>query len=101
MKRLVNIVQLMIVLVMFYPVYYMWDTGRVDDICAQIKPGMAKAQFMQLVDDFSVKLIGPQDVSIAGGEWHAAVVARASFSGYACEVKGIGNLVAKAEINQK
>ena len=103
MKRLVNLVQLLIIVIIVYPVYYVWDTGRVDDLCAQIKPGMTKSSFLQLVDDFNVKLVGPEDEGEAGGIWHASVIARASLSspGYACEVKGTGDLVAVARLNQQ
>lgn len=103
MKRLVNLVQLLIVAIMIYPVYYVWNTGKVDDLCDQIKPGMTKSSFLQLVDNFNFRLVGPVDDGLAGGMWHALVIARASLStpGYACEVKGTGNLVAVAKLNQE
>jgi hypothetical protein len=95
MKRLVNLIQLAIVIAILYPLFYVWDTDRVDNFCKLVKPGMSQDELVALADENGMKLIGPDDI---GGRWIASVPSRASFSGYACVIKGAVDTVANAEI---
>lgn len=97
MKYLVKLFQLAIVLAILYPVYYVWDTDRIDNFCEWIKPGMSLVELKALADEHNVTLNIPDELQRAG-QWITSVESTASFSGYACVVKGAGNRVAVAKV---
>jgi len=39
-KFLTDIIQFIVVVAIFYPVYYYWDTSKVDKFCTKLEPGM-------------------------------------------------------------
>ncbi len=98
MKRLVNLFQFAIVIAILYPVYYVWDTGRVDNFCELVKPGMSLSELQQLADDNNIKLNAPQDTTKAGGQWMTSVESRAALDRYACVIMGAVERVATAHI---
>ncbi|MCX4188241.1 hypothetical protein [Methylophaga sp. OBS4] len=98
MKRLVNLIQLAIVVAILYPLFYVWDTDRVDNFCKLVKPGMSQDELVALADDNGMNLIGPNPINLSGGRWIASVPSRASFAGYACVIKGAADTVATAKI---
>lgn len=98
MKRFVNLVQLMIIVAIIYPIYYVWDTDRVDEFCHQVKPGISQESLIELAESHHLSIVGPQSTDALGGQWVILVPARSSFSGYACEVKGAVETVAFASI---
>ena len=91
-KFVTDILQFAVVLAIFYPVYYFWDTGKVDKFCTSLEPGITRQQLIDLADEENVKLIGPVD-AFRGAVWHARIAAFSSFSDYYCEIKGIANKV--------
>lgn len=97
MKHLVKLFQLAIALVILYPVFYVWDTDRVDNFCELVKSGMTVAELNTLAEDHNVKLITPVDL-LPEGQWITSVESTASVAGYACVMKGAGNRVATAKI---
>jgi len=101
MKRIVNLVQLLIVVAILYPVVYVWESDRVDNFCESIKPGLSKTKFLQLIDDNNLPVNGPTDISMEGGKWVAHIPVKTSFSGYNCEVRGAANAVAAAVIKRE
>lgn len=98
MKHIVNLIQLAVVAAIIFPMFYVWDTDKVDNFCEAIKPGLSKAELLQRVDDANVKILGPEDVDIAGGKWNASIVARTPFIEHSCLIKGVGHTVATAKI---
>lgn len=82
----------LVVFAIFYPVYYFWDTGKVEQFCTALEPGMTRQQLIDKAEEKSVQLIGPVD-SLRDATWHARVAAFSGFSDYYCEVKGIANKV--------
>lgn len=99
MKHIVNLIQLAIIAAIIFPMYYVWDTEKIDTICEAIQPGLTKSTFLQMVDDRGVKIDGPHDEDIAGGKWHALIVARTPFIEHHCLIKGVGRTVASAKLN--
>ncbi|EEF78624.1 hypothetical protein LP43_2062 [Methylophaga thiooxydans] len=98
MKYLVKLVQLGIVLVILYPIYYVWDTDRIDNFCEGIKPAMSVEALNALAERHGLTLNAPEDLTSAGGLWITSVESHASFSGYACVIKGAANRVAVAQV---
>lgn len=98
MKLLVFAVQLIIISAMIYPIYYLWETDKVDNFCKQLQVGMTKDQLLQQADQHNVTLVGPDDDSLAGGKWQASVSAKSALSDYACVIKGAADSVASAKI---
>ncbi len=97
MKYLVKLVQMVIVLAILYPVYYVWDTDRIDNFCEWVKSGMSLAELEALADEHDVTLNSPDELQ-RSGMWITTVESTASFDDYACVIKGSGNRVAKAQI---
>ena len=98
MKHFVNLIQLAVVAAIVFPIFYIWDTDKVDAFCEMVKPGMTKTDYIQLANDLGVKMLGPVDDDIVGGKWQASVVARTPFVNHICHIKGVGNKVATAKI---
>ena len=97
MKALVKLLQLAIVVAILYPVYYVWDTGRIDDFCEAIEPGISVSQLQQLADEHNISLNGPGAAQEAG-QWMTSVESRASIDRYACVIIGAVDSVANARI---
>ncbi|PCJ32894.1 MAG: hypothetical protein COA90_01275 [Gammaproteobacteria bacterium] len=95
MKWLVEGIQVLIITVMIYPLFYIWDTSQVEQFCRDVEAGMNKQEFIQLIDDKSVKATQLLDMS---GHWYSAVVTRSPFSSYHCEIAGVGDVVASARL---
>ena len=98
MKQLVNSLQYLVVLIILYPIYYVWQTDKVTDFCEQIGSGMLKQQMVQLAEQENVKLSGPNDISLEGGKWVATVKPGALISAEECIIKGAGSTVATAQL---
>ena len=98
MKYLVNLIQLTVVAAIVFPMFYIWDTDKVDNLCKRIEPGMEKVEFLKLADDLGVRLHGPTFEGLEGGKWHAEVVTITPFIDHSCRVKGAGSRVATAKL---
>ena len=99
MKIIINVIQLAVVAAIIYPIFYIWDTDKIEQFCKIVEPGMTKLALIQLADESSVKMLGPIDGDVAGGKWQATIVAYSPYTEYSCEIKGIANSVATATIN--
>lgn len=97
MKRLVNLIQLAIVIAILYPVYYVWDTGRIDNFCELVEPGMSVTELQQLADEHNISLNGPGD-NTETGQWMISVESRAAIDRYACVIIGAVDRVASAQL---
>lgn len=91
-KFVIELLQFVVILAIFYPVYYFWDTGKVDKFCTTLEPGMTRQQLIDLAEEKSVKLIGPVD-AFRGAVWHARIATFSGFSDYYCEIKGVANVI--------
>lgn len=98
MKHFVNLIQLAIIAAIVFPMYYVWDTGKVDNLCEGIEPGLAKHVLLEMVEERGVKIDGPHDEDIAGGKWRATLMAKTPFVEHHCTIKGVGNTVATAKL---
>jgi hypothetical protein len=97
-KQLVNSVQYLVVLVMLYPIYYVWQTSKVVDFCEQVESGMSKQQLIALSEQANVHIDGPEDDSLVGGKWRAIVKPGKFISAEECVIKGAGKTVATARL---
>lgn len=98
MKRLVNLVQLAIVAAMLYPVYYLWDTDRIDSFCDMVKPGMSLTELQALADENHIKLNSPDEAAKSKGQWMTSVESKATIDRYACVIMGAADSIATANI---
>lgn len=96
MKRLVNLVQILIIFALLYPVYYIWDTSRIEDFCNLIKPGISVAELQRLAETKRVLINLPSDKG--DGQWMTSVESSASFDRFACVVIGAVDRVASARL---
>jgi len=97
-KQLVNSLQYLVVLVLLYPIYYVWQTSKVSDFCEQIETGMSKQQLVALSEQENVYMDGPEDISLVGGKWRAIVKPGKFISAEECIIKGAGKTVATAHL---
>lgn len=100
MKYVVKLFQLAIVIAILYPVYYVWDTDRVDNFCDLVETGMTVAELQTLAKNKKVALNTTHDLhpDRGSGQWMTSVDADASFDGYTCVIIGAADSVAKAQI---
>ncbi|MTI63968.1 hypothetical protein [Methylophaga sp.] len=96
MKILVNLFQVVIVLAILYPVFYVWDTGRIEDFCELIEPGISVSDLQQLADEQGITLNIPADNDT--GQWMTSVESTASIDRFACVVIGAVDRVASARL---
>jgi len=101
MKQLVNSFQYIVVLIIIYPVYYIWETDKVTHFCEQVETGMSKERFVQLSKQSNVRMIGPQDDSLVGGKWRAFIAPGMFISADECVVRGAGKTVATARLFER
>lgn len=97
MKIIVNLFQMMAIVAMLYPAYYIWDRDQVDNFCEELKVGMSKQGLLSLADSRNIKMVGPVNENIEGGKWQASVSPSVS-SSHTCVIKGIGSTVATFDI---
>ena len=98
MKMLVKLLQFLIVLVMIYPLYYVWETDKINSACQQIKPGMSYSNTLVLLKRFGLDFSQMNGDDAQGEKWQGLVESHASFAGYACEIRGSGDQIAKVKM---
>jgi hypothetical protein len=98
MKILVNVFQLVIIIAIISPVFYLWETDRVDKFCQKITPGMKQELFFSLVSEYKVKIVEIVGDDVLGGKWHATVRTHIPLLHYQCHVQGVSKLVVKASV---
>ena len=98
MKLLANCVQYLVIAIIIYPVYYIWETDKVTNFCEQVEDGMSKEQFVRLSEQANVNIRGPADDGFIGGKWQASVVPGKFITAEKCVIKGSGNKVASAKL---
>lgn len=97
-QTLVKLLQISIVVVMLYPLYYVWETDRIKSACQQIKPGMSYNDIVSNLKEAGLSFSRMSGDYIQGDKWLGLVESQASFAGYACEVRGFGQQVAGVRI---
>src|SRR5690554_3040480 len=98
MKLLVKLLQFTIVLMMVYPIYYLWEIDKINSGCQQIKPAMSYATATRILATMKLQFNTLQGDPAQGEKWLARVESRASVAGYACEIRGIGQQIAGVRI---
>lgn len=101
MKYLVNLVQLMVIGAIIYPMFYIWDTDKVDQFCKVVKQGVSKEDVMQMADDKNVKILGLDSGTINPESWQASVDVHSPFTQYSCVLKGFGGQVVDIWITEE
>ncbi|WP_151903920.1 hypothetical protein [Methylophaga nitratireducenticrescens] len=98
-QTLVKLFQFSIVLMMLYPVYYVWETDKIYSACQQVKPGMTYQEMVIKLDHhFGLGLSRITGDYSQGEKWQGWVESHASLAGYACEIRGSGNQIAGVRI---
>ncbi|AFJ01413.1 hypothetical protein Q7C_234 [Methylophaga frappieri] len=98
MKLIVNVMQLLIISALLYPVAYWWETDQITQRCEALTTGMTQDEVSVLTDSFLYnRQIIPQEDN---HHWHWQLVSRTSFSGFHCALHGRGNRLAEAHIEE-
>ena len=95
MKLIVNLMQLLIIAVLLYPFYYLWETDRIETVCKRYEVGMSPTEVTKQAERYFLKW---QELPKSDDNWHLQIVSRASLSGYACDIHGVGNKMASARV---
>lgn len=98
MKLLVDAVQMLVVGAIIFPMFYVWDTTKVDQFCDVVEAGMSKQSMIDLADDRLVKINVIEKESGNSVKWHSSVATLSPFSNHSCEIIGLGNKVSSAWI---
>jgi hypothetical protein len=97
-KLLANCVQYLIIAIIIYPVYYIWETDKVTHFCELVENGMSKKQMVRLGEASNVNMKGPDDVDLSAGKWQAYVVPGMLVTAEKCVINGSGDKVASAKL---
>jgi len=99
MKLFVDTVQMLLVVALVYPAFYLWDINKVDHFCSDIESGITKQAFIQTAQEQSVKIIDPNYAADLG-KWNVTAVTWSPFSKHSCVVSGYAGLVSNARIGE-
>ncbi len=99
MKVLVDAIQMLVVVALIYPMFYLWDKNNVNQFCSELEVGISKQVFLQIADDKIIKIVNADKVGDVG-KWNSSIVTWSPFTNYSCEVKGFGGLVSRAWIKE-
>jgi|GEM_PF-1399133 len=100
MKIFVNLLQIMLIAGMVYPVYAMWNNDQLSNFCVELKSNMTKQNLLDMADQKNIKINLDLD-NIDELKWQASASVPASFSSYSCQISGMGNRVASAKMAAK
>lgn len=95
MKMFVNLVQIILIAGMVYPVYAMWNNEQLNNFCGELKSNMTKQYVLDLAYEKNIRL---NLSNVDDLKWHATASTPASFSDYSCLIKGLGDRVASAKM---
>lgn len=98
MKFLVNLIQVVIVVAIIFPIFHIWDTDKVVQLCRNTHAGMSKRAFIELAHNSGAKITGPNDDDLTGGQWTAIASSHSPLAKEFCEIKGTSNTVATANM---
>lgn len=96
MKLIVFLMQLLIIAVLIYPFFYLWETDKIEKLCEGLNVGMPAAEITQRADKAFLKW--QEKPRTDSEKWHLQIISRASFAGYQCDIKGVGNKMSSARI---
>lgn len=96
MKFIVNLMQLLIIAVLIYPFFYMWETDKIETLCDEFAIGMSAEEIIRKADQSFLKW---REKPVENAErWHLQIISRASFAGFVCDIKGMGKKMSSARI---
>lgn len=96
MKLIVNAMQLLIIAALIYPFFYMWETDKIETLCDAFEVGTPAEEITRKADQYFLKW---REKSVENPEvWHLQIISRASFSGFICDIKGLGVKMSSARI---
>ena len=96
MKFIVNLMQLLIIAVLIYPFFYLWETDKIEKLCDGLAVGMPAEEIIRKADQSFLKW---REKSVENTEsWHLQIISRASFAGLTCDIKGLGKKMSSARM---
>lgn len=96
MKLIVNLMQLLIIAVLIYPFFYMWETDKIEKLCDGFTVGMPAEDIIAEADQYFLNW--NEKPSADSVKWHLQIISRASFAGLTCDIKGFGKKMSSARI---
>lgn len=96
MKLIVNLMQLLIIAVLIYPFFYMWETDKIEKMCDGFAIGMPAEDIIAQADQYFLKW--REKPSADTDHWHLQIISRASFAGLTCDIKGLGKKMSSARM---
>ncbi len=96
MKFIVTVMQLLIIAVLIYPFFYLWETDKVEKLCDGLTIGMPAEDIIAKADQYFLKW--HEKPSADADKWHLRIISRASFAGFSCDIKGLGKKMSSARI---
>ncbi len=96
MKLIVNLMQLLIIAVLIYPFFYLWETDKIEKLCDELAIGTPAEEIIAKADQYFLKWY---EKPVSDTEkWHLQIISRASFAGLTCDIKGMGKKMSSAHI---
>lgn len=95
MKMFVNLIQVLLITGMVYPVYAMWNNDQINNYCVELKSTMTKQKMLDLAEQKNIRLNFERIDEL---KWRASASGSASFSDYSCQINGMGDRLASAKM---
>ena len=96
MKFFVNIMQLLIIAALIYPLFDLWETDKIETLCDELEIGMPAEEIITKADESFLKW--QQNQQSEADKWQLQIISRASFAGFICDIKGKGKKMSSARI---
>jgi len=98
MKIFVNLVQVLLIMGIIYPVYAVWENDQVSSFCVEVKPNMTKQRFLDLAEQKKIKVEIDNTDEL---KWISTIKVPTMFSNDFCIVTGLGDRVASTQVVTK
>ena len=98
MKIFVNLVQVLLIMGIIYPVYAVWENDQVSSFCVEVKPNMTKQRFLDLAEQKKIKVDIDNTDEL---KWISTIKVPTMFSNDFCIVNGLGDRIASTQVVTK
>jgi hypothetical protein len=95
MKRFVDLIQFLIIAVILSPVYFFWQSEKVEQFCNGLETTMSLTVIQQLAEEHGFEVVGLEAANVDFGKWQASIESKWPLVSDYCLIKGLGDTVGK------
>lgn len=93
MKRFVDLIQFLIIAVILSPVYFFWQSEKIEKFCDELETTMSLTTIKQLAIERGFQIVGLETANVDFGKWQASIESKWPLVSDYCQIKGLGDAV--------